>query len=193
MDTNRYIFLLLAFILMLGCEKKSNPVNEDFPEYFKENIQETYLNDLKDLDVQEYKEGSISCTVNLTTEYHVEVLFKNELEIPIPVGKSLLLIDTLSGKKNTFMWTPFRIFRDGEPVQYIGKIANVRNLEHSNIVIMPPQETYTANINLEDYYDLSGLGNYTLKYKAFNSSCFSVIGKNGLLKIESNTIEFEKK
>ena len=63
------------------------------------------------------------------------------------------------------MWTPFRIYRDGKVVRYIGKIANDRNSKISHYVIIPPKETYTANINLEDYYDLSELGHYTLKYK----------------------------
>ena len=187
MNATKCVFLMLAIIFILGCEQNPKSTNEDFPEYFNKDLQETYLNDLKYSNIQQYKDGSISCTVTLTKKYYVEVLFKNELEIPVPIGKSLLLIDTLSGKKNSFMWTPFRIFQDGQTVRYIGKIANVRNLESGNYVIIPPKEIYTANIDLEKFYDLSNSGHYTLKYKAYDN-----VLKSELMKIESNTITFEK-
>ncbi len=171
---------------VFGCDSDPDSV------YLSENNQKLYLTEFQNIKNNiEFKNDYISCVVKLTKNYHIEILFRNESDYPLPVKKSILLIDRISGKKNMFMGTPFRITCEGEPVQYIGKLAFGKPYTIEDFIILPSKEKYIANINLEDYYDLSNPGTYTLKYKSYYGlhDNFDI---ESLIRIESNKIEFEK-
>ena len=175
-----FVFLMLAFFSVSGCEQE--------PEYFNKDIQEEYFKALQNKNIQ-YEKNCISCTVELTKKHQIEILFKNESDHPVPVKKSILLIDRYSGKKNEFRWAPFIVSCDDELVKYIGKLAYGKPLTIEDYIFLPPKETYIAKINLAKYYDLSKSGTYSVKYKGYNGLGFFDI--KVLMKIESNTIEFK--
>jgi hypothetical protein len=79
-----------------------------------------------------------------------------------------------SGRMTTDL---FQVTRDGVPVQYTG-IMMKREVTRSDYVSIPPGKAFSADIPLQQGYDVRPSGNYTIVYSAFNSQFDSPGVKN---------------
>ena len=61
----------------------------------------------------------------------------------------------------------FQVLRDGQPVEYTGKLVKRGAPAESDLVTFQPHETKVVNVNLADAYDLSRGGSYTVAYHSY--------------------------
>lgn len=75
----------------------------------------------------------------------------------------------------------FNVSLDGAPVSYLGAYYKRPEPKADDYVSLKPGESFTREVNLATYYDLSVTGNYTVRYDVSSQNLFSEKG-NGLEK-----------
>jgi len=123
-------------------------------------------------------------------EVVVETTFCNKLDVMVRIEKRRILYD------NRMNWGAFRVMRGKEEIHYIGLeehiIEEFENKE--DFYNLMPGGSYTARIELNNEYDLSRSGTYTVTYDGL-WWLPDEKGNDGLdlFFVRSNTVEFKLK
>jgi peptidyl-Lys metalloendopeptidase len=71
----------------------------------------------------------------------------------------------------------FRITRDGQPVDYLGKIVKRGAPTDADLVTFQPHETKVISVNLAKTYDLSHGGNYSVAFRSMLDGARTLQGR----------------
>jgi len=71
----------------------------------------------------------------------------------------------------------FRVLRDGQPVDYTGKIVKRGAPTEADMVTFQPHETKVVNVNLADSWDLSRTGSYTVALHSYLEGARTATGR----------------
>jgi peptidyl-Lys metalloendopeptidase len=104
----------------------------------------------------------------------VRVTVSNPGEKPVKVLKWFTPVDDVEEPL-------FNVSLDGAPVSYLGAYYKRPEPKGDDYVSLKPGESFTREVNLATYYDLSVNGNYTVRYDVSSQNLFSEKG-NGLEK-----------
>jgi len=96
-------------------------------------------------------------------------------------------------KRHLFMnhkmeWAAFEVMRDGVKIPYRGRTITRGPPNRYDFYKLLPDTSFTSSVRIRDFYDISTSGQYTIKYKAFNSSRPM---RNVSFVIESNIVKFK--
>jgi peptidyl-Lys metalloendopeptidase len=119
---------------------------------------------------------SLSVSDRATTkdgELLVDVVFTNKGEMPIAMLKWYLPDGELEGDL-------FALARDGQPVNYVGKIVKRPAPTLQDLVALAPGESITRTIDIAAHYDLSEAGVYQMQYAATAQEMFGHTGPRGV-------------
>lgn len=85
----------------------------------------------------------------------------------------------------------FALFRDNQPVDYIGAHYKRPAATGSDYVVLKGGESLTRDVELGTFYDLSTTGNYSITYDVASWNLFSEKGsdKNAVESLSSNTLK----
>ena len=70
----------------------------------------------------------------------------------------------------------FAITRDGQPVAYLGALYKHAAPTKEDYLVLQPGESFTRQVDLGKYYDLSATGAYSIRYDVTASNLFSSRG-----------------
>jgi peptidyl-Lys metalloendopeptidase len=122
--------------------------------------------------------GSNNLTVSLSVadratakdgELLVDVVFTNKGDMPIAMLKWYLPDGELEGDL-------FALARDGQPVNYVGKIVKRPAPTLQDLVALAPGESITRTIDIAAHYDLTQSGVYEMQYATTAQEMFGHSG-----------------
>ncbi len=121
-------------------------------------------------------------------EVIVEPTFCNKLDVMVGIEKS----DILYG--NRMNWVAFKVMRGKKEIPYIGLREYIldESVNKEDLYNLMPGGSYTARTELNNEYDLSHSGTYTVTYEGFRWLPDEK-GNDDLFFVRSNTVEFKLK
>ncbi len=125
----------------------------------------------------------LDVTVNNSKEVIVKSTFCNKLDVTAGIEKRRILYG------NRMNWGAFRVMRGKKEISYIGISENIPEVRMEDLYNLMPGGSYTARIELNNEYDLSRSGTYTVTYEGF----LRLPDKKGNDFVRSNTVEFKLK
>jgi hypothetical protein len=116
----------------------------------------------------------------------VNAIFQNDRSEPIQVEKWFVL----SG--GGMQWQAFRVMRNKAEVPYTWRITTMLEPSAEDYLMLQPAMPFVSKIRLENFYDLSLPGTYTITYEGY----WMLPDENGeenLFCVQSNTADFQLK
>jgi len=119
-------------------------------------------------------------------EVIVEATFCNKLDVTVGIEKRRVLYD------NRMNWGAFRVMRGKKEIPYIGLREYILDEFENKVDLynLIPGGSYTARIELNNEYDLSRSGTYTVTYEGL-WRLPDEEGNDDLFFVRSNTVEFK--
>jgi len=166
-----YIAFLTTYVVMMcGCD----------------DVKE---NERGEVDMNSKHSNSTFVTCELRTELDssedviAEVTFANRSNVSICIEKRLLLINReLDGASF------FCVRRNSVIVPYHGLLIKRKTPGPEDYYELFPDESVSASIRLQDFFDISLPGRYTISYEIF----FMDPKTDMAIEVKSNTVEFER-
>ncbi len=114
----------------------------------------------------------------------IHVLVENKSKYPVKILKWYTAVEDVEEPL-------FSVFSNGREVAYTGAHYKRPAATGKDYVVLNAGESFSRDINLGDYYDLSGSGNYAITYDVASWNLFSEKGseKRAVDGLSSNTLQ----
>ena len=155
-----------------------------------------FLSGCKEKTIMENDEPTPTDSINIlldvtvinSREVIVETTFCNKLDVTVGIKKREILYG------NRMNWGAFRVMRDKKEIPYIGLEEYILDEFENKVDLynLIPGGSYTARIELNNEYDLSRSGTYTVTYEGL-WRLPDEKGNDDLFFVRSNTVEFKLK
>jgi hypothetical protein len=163
--------------MSIGCDSKDAK---------QENTESVKSDNHMNYATENRRHVNVNCNLSVLVDGKdiiAEVIFTNPSKDVIPILKRNLLME------DELTWAAYEVTRQGVQVPYTGRTIKRGAPRSQDYYGLEANTSVKVRVILNNYYDLSPPGEYTVKYASFNA----IMGREGSFDMESNCVRFMKK